>query len=187
MTFDERYSSKDFQSPATQRDILLNGRREDIIVWLAWNDPNGVWSDQDSAAEGWKPMTLEQSRASMRDALGGPPSELKVAYSTSIDFDPNLPAGADENGCKEWLRKLCQDFGLGFHPDTPSSDYTNWEGLPLPPNVVSALDDSVDRAFEILGDEPLYTVCAEVAERMLADLATHSESPQVEAPTSQAD
>lgn len=165
-----QHTARDFRSPEVQRGILLNGSREDIIRWLAWNDPNGVWSDEDSEAEGWRPMTLEQAKASMREAVGGSPSELKVAYSTSIDFDPNLPADADEDGCKEWLRKLCRDFGLGFHPDTPASDYRNREGLPLPPDVVSALDDSLDRVFEILGDEAPYQLCCEVAEEQMPEM-----------------
>ena len=121
-------------------------------------------------------MTLEQARASMRAAVSPAAGGIKIAYSNSIDFDALLPAGVDEEGCKEWLRKLCRDFGLGFHPDTPASDYTNSEGLPLPPDVVAALDDSMDRAFEILDEETLYTVCAEVAERTLAELVAQSEN-----------
>jgi hypothetical protein len=171
-----QYKTKDFGRPATQRDLLLNGTREAIIRWLVWNDPNGVWSDADSAAEGWVAMTLEQARASMRAAVSPEAGGLKIAYSKSIDFDPNLPARADEEACKAWLRRLCRDFGLGFHPDTPASDYTNGEGLPFLPDVVTALDDSMDRAFEILDNETLYTVCAEVAEIMLAEVLASSES-----------
>lgn len=170
-----QYTAKDFGRPDPQRDILLNGSREDIIRWLSWNDANGVWSDADSRAEGWRSMTLEQARASMRAAVGAEVDGIKIAYSKCIDFDPHLPTDADEETCKAWLRKLCRDFGLGFHPDTPASDYTNWEGLPLPPEVVTALDDSIDQAFEILGDEVLYTVCAEVAEEMLTGLAGQSD------------
>lgn len=65
-----RFSPKDFRVPTTQRDILLNGTREDLIQWLLWNDRNGVWSDEDSTAEGWQPISLEQARACMWNALG---------------------------------------------------------------------------------------------------------------------
>lgn len=166
------YTTETFASPKTQQSILLDGTRTDIIQWLTWNDPNGVWSDADSAAEGWKPITLEQARASMRKAIDDSSEKLKISYSTDIDFDPNLPADADETGCRDWLRKLCRDFGLGFHPDTQASDYKNWEGLPLPPDIVAALDDSIERTFRMLGDELPYDICAEVAEKMLAELVS---------------
>lgn len=156
----------------------MNGSREEIIRWLTWNDPNGVWSDDDSAAEGWRPMDLEQARASMREVLGGAPRDLKVAYSTVINFDPNLPADADQEKCREWLRKLCRDFGLGFHPDSPADDYIDGDGLPFPPAVVSALDESVNRAFELLGDE-VYDIGAEVGQAMLAELISRSESEAI--------
>lgn len=171
-----RFSPKDFQFPETQQDILLNGTREDLIQWLQWNDRNGVWSDEDSATEGWKPMTLEQARACMRVSLGRSSGGREIKYSQSMNFNPRLPDNIDADGCKAWLRQLCHDFGVGFHPDTPASDYVNEEGLPLPPDVVSALDGSVRRAFEILGEEVLYTVCAEIAEVMLADLLDLSNS-----------
>jgi hypothetical protein len=174
-----RNLERDFQCPETQRDILLNGSRDDIIQWLRWNDPNGVWSDEDSTAEGLIPMTLQKAQRYMRNAIGGSPSELKVADSTSNDFDPNLPAGADEEACKEWLRRLCRDFGLGFHPDTPAADYIDGEGQSLPPEIVTALDDSIDRAFKILGDE-IYEVCGEVAEDMMAELGRLREQWHIE-------
>jgi hypothetical protein len=105
---------------------------------------------------------------------------LKAAYSHPIDFDPNLMPDTDVERCKEWLRKLCRDFGLGFHPDTPASDYVNTEGLPLPPDVASALEDSLKRVFEILGDELPYVLGAEVATAMLAELSCQrqNEHPQ---------
>jgi hypothetical protein len=43
-------------------DLLCNGTREDLIRWLAWNDPDGAYSDRDARAEGWDPLTLEQAR-----------------------------------------------------------------------------------------------------------------------------
>lgn len=163
-----RFSPKDFQVPETQRDILLNGTREDLIQWLRWNDRNGAWSDDDSAAEGWRSITLEQARACMRNALEGSPCDLKTADSKSIDFDPHLPANADEAGCKAWLRQLCRGFGAGLHLDTPVSDSLKSVRLPLSAEVEAMLVDSIRRAFEILGDDGLSIVCAEIADVMVA-------------------
>jgi hypothetical protein len=157
----------DFRAPETQQRILLEGSREEIIEWLAWNDPSGVWTDSDSAAEGWTPMTLEQARGAMRNALAALADERPVPCQDSISFDPHLPDDADEETCKEWLRKLCWDFGMGFHPDTPADDYIDDQRRPLPPDLIDALDDSMDRAFELLGDV-VYEVCAKVGELQLA-------------------
>jgi hypothetical protein len=74
---------------------------------------------------------MNKTSRNMRKVDGDSLSEPKIAYSTSIEFDPILTANADEEASKQWLRKLCCDFGLGFHPDTPASDYKNWEGLAL--------------------------------------------------------
>jgi hypothetical protein len=116
--------TSDFSSPETQRRILLEGTREQIIDWLRWNDPNGVWTDSDSAARGWVPMTLEQARGAMRNAIAALPDKPPAPCQDSVAFDPHLPEDADEETCRNWLRKICRDFGLGFHPDTPADDYT---------------------------------------------------------------
>lgn len=56
-------------SAARQQDILNNGTREQVIAWLAWNDANGVYTDEDSEAEGFAPLTLEQARDYMRTQM----------------------------------------------------------------------------------------------------------------------
>lgn len=33
--------------------------REKLISWLNWNDPNGIWSDEESIAERYEPLTRE--------------------------------------------------------------------------------------------------------------------------------
>ena len=172
-----QFTGKNFGSPAIQWEILSDRRREDIIQRFAWNDPNGVSSDADSAAKGRKPMALEQARASMGKAIAGSSAELKLSYSTWIDFEPDLPANADEETSQEWLRNDCRPFGLGFQPDTPAFDYKNWEGLPLPLQIVISLDDWLDRAYEIIRDEVLCTICAEIGEEMLAGLVCKSDAP----------
>ena len=40
--------------------VVLRGdsARDAVAAWLAWNDPNGVFTDADSAAEGMRPISL---------------------------------------------------------------------------------------------------------------------------------
>lgn len=50
-----------FHSPSFQEWLIREGTREQIIVWLCWNDPNGVYTDDDSQAEGYHPLTRERA------------------------------------------------------------------------------------------------------------------------------
>ena len=56
-------------SPARQQWLLRHGTRPDLIAWLVWNDPNGVWTDSDSESEGMLPLTLEDARNHMLSIL----------------------------------------------------------------------------------------------------------------------
>ena len=58
-----------FQNSRIQRELLRHGTREQLIAWLAWNDGNGIWTDDDSRANEIPPLTLETARAAMRKAL----------------------------------------------------------------------------------------------------------------------
>jgi hypothetical protein len=58
-----------FQEPAIQQWLLVHGTRDDIIEWLLWNDGNGVYTDPDSEAEGYSPLTLQTARAAMKRVL----------------------------------------------------------------------------------------------------------------------
>lgn len=55
--------------PAHQQRLLADGARQDLIAWLCWNDPNGVYRDEDSDAEGMLPITLSEARAVMARQL----------------------------------------------------------------------------------------------------------------------
>ena len=35
--------------------------REELINWLCWNDPNGVYRDEDSIREGMDVLTYEEA------------------------------------------------------------------------------------------------------------------------------
>ena len=58
-----------FHDRPAQLEILAHGTREQIIKWLKWNDPNGVWTDSDSVAEGKPRMTLVEARQWMHRAI----------------------------------------------------------------------------------------------------------------------
>ena len=46
--------------------LLREGTREQLIEWLKWNDPNGIYSDSACADEEIAPLTLETARETMR-------------------------------------------------------------------------------------------------------------------------
>ena len=60
-------SVMDFSSVNQQIQIIRFGKREDIIEWLAWNDPDGCYRDTDTAAEGLTQLSLEELRRLMWD------------------------------------------------------------------------------------------------------------------------
>jgi hypothetical protein len=58
-----------FHDPAFQEQLLSTGSRDELIAWLCWNVPNGVYSDQDSGAEDRPPLTLPEARQLMREQI----------------------------------------------------------------------------------------------------------------------
>ena len=51
------------------------GSREDIVRFLQWNDPNGVYTDEVCKEEGYDVMSYDEALIALEDAL----EELKVA------------------------------------------------------------------------------------------------------------
>lgn len=43
--------------------------REDLIGWMVCNDGNGCFTDEDSIAEGWDPMTIEDAWSLLQTIL----------------------------------------------------------------------------------------------------------------------
>ena len=43
------------------KEEVLKMNRETLIKVLKWNDPNGIYSDEDSEAEGLDPITKEEA------------------------------------------------------------------------------------------------------------------------------
>jgi hypothetical protein len=46
--------------------------RDSLIAWLAWNDRNGLYTDDDCDAEGWPRMTLQDALICYRDQSAEP-------------------------------------------------------------------------------------------------------------------
>ena len=59
----------DYHNEQVQQHLLADGTLAELIDWLMWNDPNGVYSHADSIAEGMDPLTLQEARDVMRDQL----------------------------------------------------------------------------------------------------------------------
>lgn len=49
-----------FMDEPSLRQELQNWKREELITWLSWNDPNGVYRDDESMAELGNIMTYEE-------------------------------------------------------------------------------------------------------------------------------
>lgn len=50
-------------------DTEAERKRQELIAWLVWNDRNGIWTDGDSVAKGYLPLTLEAAREAKRTIL----------------------------------------------------------------------------------------------------------------------
>lgn len=51
--------------------LLMNGlKREDIIEWLMWNDPNGIYSDEQSLKEFANVMSRDEGMEIMLRQAG---------------------------------------------------------------------------------------------------------------------
>lgn len=57
----------EYHDPEFQQRLLQTGTREELIAWLCWNDPNGIYADAASCAEDRPPLPLELARQILRD------------------------------------------------------------------------------------------------------------------------
>lgn len=71
-----------------------------------------------------------------------------------------------------WVRTVSREVGLGFHPDTPASEYVNLNtDLPtFSTTEAKAFDEARDRAFDLLG-EHIYQFGLTVQKRNLRRFA----------------
>ena len=58
-----------YHDPVFQHELLRTGTREQLMAWLCWNDPNGIYTDEASLAEDRPPLTLAKSRQIMREQI----------------------------------------------------------------------------------------------------------------------
>lgn len=58
-TTDYRYEIMSLTEPELRKE-LLGWSREALISWLSWNDPNGIYRDEESIAELGNIMTREE-------------------------------------------------------------------------------------------------------------------------------
>ena len=59
----------EYHDPVFQQELLRSGTRKQLIAWLCWNDPNGIYTDRDSLAGDRPPLTLAEARQIMRDQI----------------------------------------------------------------------------------------------------------------------
>jgi len=59
----------EYHDTAFQQQLLRTGTREQLIAWLCWNDPNGIYTDQASLAEDFPPLTMAGAREILRDQM----------------------------------------------------------------------------------------------------------------------
>lgn len=65
---DWRYNLMDLDESGLHAE-LKQMSRETLIEWLEWNDPNGVYSDEDSDNEGMKRLTKNDAEQIIIDKL----------------------------------------------------------------------------------------------------------------------
>ena len=52
--------------------IYPDSPREDLIAWLAWCDPGGLWRDEDVKSEGYNPMSKQECWLMIRCLCNNP-------------------------------------------------------------------------------------------------------------------
>ncbi|MBM4089560.1 MAG: DUF935 family protein, partial [Planctomycetes bacterium] len=77
------YLRRQFPQREIQDWIASEGSRNQIIEWLVWNDPNGVYTDTDSLAEGWEPLSEDGARSLMRSILNRDTGDAQFAGRAS--------------------------------------------------------------------------------------------------------
>jgi hypothetical protein len=58
-----------FHDPVFQQQFLREATRDDLIAWLCWNDPHGIYTDADSLVESLPRVTLAAARELVREQV----------------------------------------------------------------------------------------------------------------------
>ena len=67
-----------------RKRLLATWSRKDLISWLVWNDPNGIWTDKDMIANDMDPMTQEDAVEQVMEFVKDnreTPEEMKIGSS----------------------------------------------------------------------------------------------------------
>lgn len=78
--------------------------RQSVITWLCWNDPNGIYADEDTQAEQQKPLTLAESlEICLRQLKDGQTDKtqnaiLGILQSAYVDNHKAMQQAASERG-----------------------------------------------------------------------------------------
>lgn len=62
------FSLMDLSKEELIKEISSWGR-EQLLDWLEWSDPGGIYSDEDSRAEGFNPLTETEARNYIIDII----------------------------------------------------------------------------------------------------------------------
>lgn len=103
--------------------------RDDWIAALVRMDPNGVWKDEDSLAEGKTPLTEDEARAAYLSFRHAWPETLADVRAFFTVFS-------------QWI---------AWHPDHPFSEYVMLEtGVRIfNDQQVERLDEAMEQAFAV--------------------------------------
>lgn len=80
---------------------------------------------------------------------------------------------AQADDARLWLIDQVHRIGPGYHLDTPYADYIIDPDTPIPTfskSEARALDESKERAFQLLGDVEPYDICLDEIRWMLAEV-----------------
>lgn len=130
-----------FHDKEHQVRLLLNGTREQLIEWLAWNDPNGTYTDKDSVAEGIAVLTLERAREIMRGQIDRDkqPSVIPRMTDTATNDENNAEIDRLVKTGK-YAHIVAWGKFLGFTPATVMNYVRQAELDAAPDNVIQKTD-----------------------------------------------
>lgn len=59
--YDWRYQIMEVSESALKKELETWSKNK-CIIWLSWNDPNGIWTDEDSIEENRPVLTTQTAR-----------------------------------------------------------------------------------------------------------------------------
>lgn len=78
-----------------------------------------------------------------------------------------LPLSPTPGQAHEWLVRVVQAVGPGFHPDTPAAEYFGDSGPTFNRDQARIIDNSLNHVFNSLGATVVYDVALAEVQRQL--------------------